>query len=149
MSGRSNQCGRSVTVTYPVTSPHSAPTGSGKTVLFELSIIHMLVNSSGRGTEKCVYVAPTKVCLLASFRVYQLKRRRRYARNGPGTGWKSSGSLALNVRCPTQMVFARPSYRVGCELTGDTVQPSRSIWGDFRGANIMWSVSFCVLLWSY
>jgi hypothetical protein len=41
----------------------TAPTGSGKTVLFELAIIHMLVTSSARGSaEKCVYMAPTKVC---------------------------------------------------------------------------------------
>ncbi|KAH9079272.1 P-loop containing nucleoside triphosphate hydrolase protein [Lactarius deliciosus] len=39
----------------------TAPTGSGKTVLFELSIIHMLFTSAGRGSaEKCVYMAPTK-----------------------------------------------------------------------------------------
>ncbi|KAI9446595.1 P-loop containing nucleoside triphosphate hydrolase protein [Lactarius indigo] len=37
------------------------PTGSGKTVLFELSIIHMLFTSAGRGSAgKCVYMAPTK-----------------------------------------------------------------------------------------
>ena len=42
---------------------YTAPTGSGKTVLFELAIIHMLVTSSARGSaEKCVYMAPTKVC---------------------------------------------------------------------------------------
>lgn len=39
----------------------SAPTGSGKTVLFELSIIRMLTEAarSGKGS-KCVYMAPTK-----------------------------------------------------------------------------------------
>lgn len=42
--------------------------------MFELSIIRMLVNSCGRGVaEKCVYVAPTKVCPLASFEVNPLK----------------------------------------------------------------------------
>ena len=55
-------------------SPISAPTGSGKTVLFELSIIHMLMNPSGRGVaEKCVYVAPTKVCSLILFWALLLK----------------------------------------------------------------------------
>jgi hypothetical protein len=75
--------------------PRPAPTGSGKTVLFELSIIYMLINSSGHGAaEKCVYVAPTKVCLLALFDAYPLKRRRRCALRGPGTGQKNSDSLA-------------------------------------------------------
>jgi ATP-dependent DNA helicase HFM1/MER3 len=36
----------------------SAPTGSGKTVVFELAIIHMLIN--GSNDAKGVYVAPTK-----------------------------------------------------------------------------------------
>ena len=40
-------------------------------------MIQMLTNSSGRGTaEKCVYVAPTKVCLLVSFGVYPLKKEK-------------------------------------------------------------------------
>jgi hypothetical protein len=39
-----------------------APTGSGKTVLFELAIIRMLAASSNaRESAKCVYMAPTKV----------------------------------------------------------------------------------------
>ncbi|KIJ69181.1 hypothetical protein HYDPIDRAFT_24034 [Hydnomerulius pinastri MD-312] len=39
----------------------SAPTGSGKTVLFELGIIHMLMEAAnGNQLAKCVYVAPTK-----------------------------------------------------------------------------------------
>jgi hypothetical protein len=68
-------------------SPQSAPTGSGKTVLFELAMIQMLTNSSGGGTaEKCVYVAPTKVCLLVSFGIYPLKGRRHCALKGLGTG---------------------------------------------------------------
>ncbi|KAI0807705.1 P-loop containing nucleoside triphosphate hydrolase protein [Fomes fomentarius] len=38
------------------------PTGSGKTVLFELAIVKMLRASSGTGRKaKCVYIAPTKV----------------------------------------------------------------------------------------
>lgn len=38
-----------------------APTGSGKTVLFELSIIRMLKESARSGNSlKCVYMAPTK-----------------------------------------------------------------------------------------
>ncbi|KZT02310.1 P-loop containing nucleoside triphosphate hydrolase protein [Laetiporus sulphureus 93-53] len=39
----------------------SAPTGSGKTVLFELAIIRMLMQAGGNTkTSKCIYVAPTK-----------------------------------------------------------------------------------------
>ncbi|KAI0310640.1 Sec63 Brl domain-containing protein, partial [Amylostereum chailletii] len=44
----------------------SAPTGSGKTVLFELSIIHMVMNA-GSGS-KCVYMAPTKALCSERFR---------------------------------------------------------------------------------
>ncbi|RDX56453.1 P-loop containing nucleoside triphosphate hydrolase protein [Lentinus brumalis] len=37
------------------------PTGSGKTVLFELAIVKMLRESAGTGLKvKCVYIAPTK-----------------------------------------------------------------------------------------
>ncbi|CCO27593.1 hypothetical protein BN14_01578 [Rhizoctonia solani AG-1 IB] len=36
----------------------SAPTGAGKTVLFELSVVRLL--QSGNNTYKCVYMAPTK-----------------------------------------------------------------------------------------
>ncbi|OSX65591.1 hypothetical protein POSPLADRAFT_1044921 [Postia placenta MAD-698-R-SB12] len=39
----------------------AAPTGSGKTVLFELAIIRMLMQSGGNSnTSKCIYIAPTK-----------------------------------------------------------------------------------------
>ncbi|THH08313.1 hypothetical protein EW145_g2777 [Phellinidium pouzarii] len=38
----------------------SAPTGSGKTVLFELALIEMLTASSHQPSYKSVYVAPTK-----------------------------------------------------------------------------------------
>ncbi|RPD80369.1 P-loop containing nucleoside triphosphate hydrolase protein [Lentinus tigrinus ALCF2SS1-7] len=39
----------------------SAPTGSGKTVLFELAIVKMLRESAGTGQKvKCIYIAPTK-----------------------------------------------------------------------------------------
>ncbi|EIN07088.1 P-loop containing nucleoside triphosphate hydrolase protein [Punctularia strigosozonata HHB-11173 SS5] len=37
----------------------SAPTGSGKTVLFELAMIRILMNDRA-GRSKCVYMAPTK-----------------------------------------------------------------------------------------
>ncbi|KAJ7137709.1 P-loop containing nucleoside triphosphate hydrolase protein [Mycena epipterygia] len=39
----------------------SAPTGSGKTVLFELAVIRMLMQAKDSGKSvKCVYMAPTK-----------------------------------------------------------------------------------------
>ncbi|KAI6127699.1 hypothetical protein EV401DRAFT_1854086 [Pisolithus croceorrhizus] len=38
----------------------SAPTGSGKTVLFELGIIRMISQATNNNSIKCVYVAPTK-----------------------------------------------------------------------------------------
>jgi len=48
-----------------VLNPFLAPTGSGKTVLFELSIIHMLMSSAHDvNAVKCVYIAPTKVLYL-------------------------------------------------------------------------------------
>jgi ATP-dependent DNA helicase HFM1/MER3 len=39
-----------------------APTGGGKTVLFELALIQMVMSSGGNLTaKKCIYMAPTKV----------------------------------------------------------------------------------------
>jgi hypothetical protein len=38
----------------------SAPTGSGKTVLFELAIVKMLMDNSSNNS-KCIYISPTKV----------------------------------------------------------------------------------------
>ncbi|KAI9466064.1 P-loop containing nucleoside triphosphate hydrolase protein [Lactarius psammicola] len=84
----------------------SAPTGSGKTVLFELSIIHMLVSSLGRSSAgKCVYMAPTKALCAERTRDWTEK----------------FGSLG--IRC--------------CEFTGDTVQPSKSVWGDVKDTTII------------
>lgn len=38
----------------------SAPTGSGKTVLFELAIVKLLMNDQNN-SSKCIYMSPTKV----------------------------------------------------------------------------------------
>lgn len=41
-----------------------APTGSGKTVIFELAILKVVMNKqfhSGEGRSLCVYMAPLKV----------------------------------------------------------------------------------------
>ncbi|KII88121.1 hypothetical protein PLICRDRAFT_698570 [Plicaturopsis crispa FD-325 SS-3] len=52
----------------------SAPTGSGKTVLFELSIVRMLTEASSSGRSvKCVYVAPTKALCTERFRDWTTK----------------------------------------------------------------------------
>jgi len=49
----------------------SAPTGSGKTVLFELAIIRMLSEASVN--TKCVYVAPTKALCAEKFKEWSTK----------------------------------------------------------------------------
>lgn len=51
-----------------------APTGSGKTVLFELAIIRMLKQGSKTGhAMKCVYVAPTKALCAERYRDWTTK----------------------------------------------------------------------------
>ena len=90
-------------------SPQSAPTGSGKTVLFELAMIQMLINSAGRdAAEKCVYVAPTKVRLLVSFSVHPLKGRRHCALKGQGTGQKNLDISVYDVRDLTRVISMQP-----------------------------------------
>ncbi|TFK42447.1 hypothetical protein BDQ12DRAFT_732098 [Crucibulum laeve] len=52
----------------------SAPTGSGKTVLFELSIIRMLSHIRNTGKSlKCVYMAPTKALCSERFKDWGAK----------------------------------------------------------------------------
>ncbi|KAG1778474.1 hypothetical protein EV702DRAFT_154436 [Suillus placidus] len=52
----------------------SAPTGSGKTVLFELSIIRMITDpSSTNQAAKCVYVAPTKALCTEKYKEWTTK----------------------------------------------------------------------------
>ncbi|KZT69812.1 P-loop containing nucleoside triphosphate hydrolase protein, partial [Daedalea quercina L-15889] len=52
----------------------SAPTGSGKTVLFELAIIRMLLQAGGNSKSvKCVYVAPTKALCSEKCRDWTMK----------------------------------------------------------------------------
>ncbi|KAG2362507.1 hypothetical protein BDR07DRAFT_1451114 [Suillus spraguei] len=51
-----------------------SPTGSGKTVLFELSIIRMVTDSSSTDkATKCVYVAPTKALCTEKYREWTAK----------------------------------------------------------------------------
>ncbi|KAG2147242.1 Sec63 Brl domain-containing protein [Suillus cothurnatus] len=52
----------------------SAPTGSGKTVLFELSIIRMVTDpASTNQSAKCVYVAPTKALCTEKYKEWTTK----------------------------------------------------------------------------
>ncbi|KAF8582310.1 P-loop containing nucleoside triphosphate hydrolase protein [Ramaria rubella] len=50
----------------------SAPTGSGKTVLFELSLIRLLMKNNSHDV-KCVYMAPTKALCSERFRDWTAK----------------------------------------------------------------------------
>ena len=47
-----------------------APTGGGKTVLFELALIKLLMTNGQHATSKCVYVAPTKVSPVMYYEEY-------------------------------------------------------------------------------
>ncbi|CAA7271574.1 unnamed protein product [Cyclocybe aegerita] len=52
----------------------SAPTGSGKTVLFELAIIRTLEQNRNNSKQaKCIYVAPTKALCSEKFREWSTK----------------------------------------------------------------------------
>lgn len=54
--------------TCVLTMLHKAPTGGGKTVLFELALIEMVMSSGGNLTaKKCIYMAPTKVSTIGTF----------------------------------------------------------------------------------
>ncbi|KAK0463719.1 uncharacterized protein EV420DRAFT_1729062 [Desarmillaria tabescens] len=85
----------------------SAPTGSGKTVLFELAIIQMLTetNSASDNSVKCVYMAPTKALCSERYR-----------------DWTTKFS-SLGIKC--------------CELTGDTVHFGKGVWGDAKNSTII------------
>ncbi|TFK76347.1 P-loop containing nucleoside triphosphate hydrolase protein [Pluteus cervinus] len=52
----------------------SAPTGSGKTVIFELAIVRLLTSHGPVANgKKCVYIAPTKALCSEKFRDWSLK----------------------------------------------------------------------------
>ncbi|KZT07825.1 P-loop containing nucleoside triphosphate hydrolase protein [Laetiporus sulphureus 93-53] len=94
----------------------SAPTGSGKTVLFELAIIRMLTQVGGNTkTSKCIYVAPTKTQVLCSEKCRD---------------WTTKFQ-PLGVDC--------------CQLTGDIVHFRKSAWGSTRDATIISSVRLVVV----
>ncbi|QRW16469.1 mitochondrial import inner membrane translocase subunit TIM54 [Rhizoctonia solani] len=85
----------------------SAPTGAGKTVLFELSIIRLLQSQSNvtQTTYKCVYMAPTKAICSERSR-----------------DWSAKFSH-LGIKC--------------CELTGDTMKSGRSAWKEAKNCAII------------
>ncbi|TBU35674.1 P-loop containing nucleoside triphosphate hydrolase protein [Dichomitus squalens] len=92
-----------------ITNVISAPTGSGKTVLFELAIIKTLKETSGTSLKsRCVYIAPTKdmqsLC------------------TEKATDWEAKFG-PFGAKCS--------------ELTGDTVNTGRGAWGDAKDATIM------------
>ncbi|KDQ33025.1 hypothetical protein PLEOSDRAFT_1073367 [Pleurotus ostreatus PC15] len=86
---------------------HVSPTGSGKTVIFELAIIRMLTKARETNPlAKCVYMSPTKALCSERFRDWSTKFD------------------PLGIKC--------------CELTGDTVQFGKGVWGDAKNAAIMY-----------
>ncbi|KAJ7172122.1 Sec63 Brl domain-containing protein [Mycena filopes] len=91
----------------------SAPTGSGKTVLFELAIIRMLRQAKESGEAvKCVYMAPTKARSVSKAALCSERQR----------DWAAKFD-ALGIKC--------------CELTGDTVLFGKGAWGDAKNATII------------
>ena len=135
--------------TTPVLKDDAAPTGSGKTVLFELAIIRMLQQArTGGRSPKCVYVAPTKVRSSApqmrmKFNLVQALCSERHR------DWEMKFS-ALGIKCeyaPSYGSVHAIDVLVGCELTGDTVQFGRSAWGEAKDASIMYDV-FDLNFWS-
>ncbi|EUC66319.1 P-loop nucleoside triphosphate hydrolase, putative [Rhizoctonia solani AG-3 Rhs1AP] len=85
----------------------SAPTGAGKTVLFELSVIRLLQyeNNVSQTMSKCVYMAPTKAICSERSRDWSAKFNH------------------LGVKC--------------CELTGDTMKSGRSAWKEAKDCAII------------
>ena len=68
-----------------------APTGSGKTVLFELAIVRMVTcMKNGGPSRRCVYMAPTKVGKAISCFACPQNIVRHYALKDSGTGRQSS-----------------------------------------------------------
>ncbi|KAF9527017.1 hypothetical protein CPB83DRAFT_908025 [Crepidotus variabilis] len=96
----------------------SAPTGSGKTVLFELAMIRTLEKSQRMNKPvKCIYIAPTK----KSFKI-----------GSTNLNLSASNASHLSIRVDHEV-----NIIVGCELTGDTVVFGNSAWGDAKHASII------------
>ena len=128
-----------------------APTGSGKTVIFELAIIRMLIQSRDYGREsKCIYVAPTKVRPSNASGGIRLISTRPFAPKNIETGLRNSNRLELIVRMRkylSSLIISWADAVTGCELTGDTVKFGKSAWGEARHATIMWVYAYTRLVY--
>ncbi|TFY60086.1 hypothetical protein EVJ58_g5372 [Rhodofomes roseus] len=124
----------------------SAPTGSGKTVLFELAIIRMLMEAGGNSKSvKCIYVAPTKVHILNESRgstleviLSRMKLRGSSVRfvvvsatvpniedvaTWIGDGTPDGSATIMQVSSQPLIAVSRPPSRIHLSLTsGDVVQ---------------------------
>lgn len=115
-----------------------APTGSGKTVLFELAIIKMLSEAQETGQSvKSIYVAPTKVRLRVSVVTVPYIFF-------TGTLFRKIQRLGEQIRTVRDQMYETVfsprndlSAYSGCELTGDTIHFGKSAWGDAKNATIM------------
>ncbi|KAF9516347.1 hypothetical protein BS47DRAFT_677419 [Hydnum rufescens UP504] len=85
----------------------SSPTGSGKTVIFELAIIKLLMESVSdlKTGPKCVYMAPTKALCTERF-----------------NDWNSK-FLPVGIKC--------------CQLTGDTALTGKDAWNEAKNSTII------------
>jgi hypothetical protein len=127
-----------------------APTGSGKTVLFELAMIRFLEMNCD-DDSRCIYIAPTKASCKAS-RTNSTDEQNILsgALLGEVQGLVSKVSkhwdqmyvhdAILPIKLTTQ-----PPLIPGCEMTGDTESYGKGAWAEARGAKIM-SVLECLLL---
>ncbi|VDB82695.1 unnamed protein product [Peniophora sp. CBMAI 1063] len=101
----------------------SAPTGSGKTVLFELAMIRLFTSRNPSTSVKCIYIAPTKV-------------RRKHAAIDIRSSSPSAQALCSERFRDWEAKFAPLGIKC-CEMTGDTVTIGREAWGDAKNANII------------
>ncbi|KAG9290860.1 hypothetical protein G9A89_011010 [Geosiphon pyriformis] len=110
----------------------SAPTGAGKTVIFELAMIHLLMQSGG-DRAKMVYMAPTKK-LCVTYIIYLISGIMLRTRQGLATKVSNYRSIMYSVvksreqkffkhlSIPSNTYLSGLSIFIGGELTGDTDQ---------------------------
>lgn len=68
-----------------LTLHNKAPTGSGKTVLFELALIRLFTKEDP-SQVKAVYMAPTKVYAVYMLSPHLISAARHYVQNASGIG---------------------------------------------------------------